>query len=72
MEITSGTAGRYREVEFEDRRWRWRYAYAFGQTNFSPDLSWTYKINDLSVLDTIRYLLSIVGEGEPEVYPAMQ
>jgi hypothetical protein len=69
MEITSGVNGRYREVEFEDRRWRWRYAYAFGHTNFDDRDSYFFSINDLSVLDTIRYLLDIVGEGEPEVYP---
>jgi hypothetical protein len=69
MEITSGVNGRYREVEFEDRRWRWKYAYAFGHTNFKDRDSYFFKINDLSVLDTIRYLLDIVGEGEPEVYP---
>jgi len=70
MEITSGVNGRYREVEFEDRRWRWKYAYAFGHTNFDYGFNFSYRANDLSVLDTIRYLLDIVGEGEPEVYPA--
>jgi hypothetical protein len=69
MEITSGVNGRYREVEFEDRRWRWKYAYAFGHTNFDSGHYYLYRMNDLSVLDTIRYLLDIVGEGEPEVYP---
>ena len=66
-EIQGGTGGRYREVQFEDRRWRWKYAYAFGQIN--SQASYSSLPNYLPVDKAIRHLLSIVGDPDPLIFP---
>jgi hypothetical protein len=65
-EIQGGANGRYREVQFEDRRWRWQYAYAFGNVNVSLDF---FFANQLSAVDVINNLLAIVGDANPAIIP---
>jgi hypothetical protein len=68
-EVQGGTSGRYREVQFEDRRWRWQYAYAFGSINLDIAISQYATANRLPAFAAINFLLGIVGEQNAQLTP---
>lgn len=68
-EVQGGTGGRYREVQFQDRRWRWQYAYAFGNINIEE--FWYSRVlhNRLPAIEAINFLLGLVGETNAQFFP---
>ena len=68
-EVQGGTGGRYREVQFQDRRWRWQYAYAFGNINISHGVGYSVLTNRLPAIEAINFLLGIVGESNAQFFP---
>ena len=68
-EVQGGTSGRYREVQFEDRRWRWQYAYAFGNVNIESIRLFKFRANRVSAVEVINLLLGIVGEQNAQLSP---
>jgi hypothetical protein len=68
-EVQGGTGGRYREVQFQDRRWRWQYAYAFGNINIMYGVGYSVLTNRLPAIEAINFLLGIVGESNAQFFP---
>ena len=69
-EVQGGTGGRYREVQFQDRRWRWQYAYAFGNINIEKFFWYSDVLyNRLPAIEAINFLLGLVGETNAQFFP---
>jgi hypothetical protein len=68
-EVQGGTSGRYREVQFEDRRWRWQYAYAFGNVNIKSITLFRSSANRVTTIEAINFLLGIIGEQNAQFSP---
>ena len=62
-DITGGSGGRYRTVQFEDRRWLWKYKYAWGNPGHAKYLFNTYRLKlNTTYFHVIRDLLFSAGD----------
>lgn len=63
-DITGGTGGRFRTVQFEDRRWLWKYKYAWGNPGHAKYSNNLYRLKlNATYFEVIRDLLASAGDG---------
>ena len=63
-DITGGSGGRFRTVQFEDRRWLWKYKYSWGNPGHAKYSNNNYRLKlNTTYYEVIRDLLAAAGDS---------